>query len=393
MTRLALALCLLACAFAQTPDLLERADEAFRQGDLDHAASLAQQVIARNPSAVHAHLIAGVVAAQKNQWSVSDRHFQTVVRLEPANPYGYFYLGQAKLYQQQWEPAIRFFTKALEHQYPDRGRVIIEMALAQNETGRSQQALENLAKLTPPDDPRLAAQYYSVTAFARANTNEPGPAIEAIRHALELDDSIPQSWTFLIGTLLKMDEAPRALAEAIRAQKKFPDDADVQYLFALASYYVSESPLSRLALRNLRDADPKDPRVLLAEGLLHRKQGRNEEATSSFRQAVQRGVDDAHLLLGIVYRENGDIAAAKTELEQAERLNPRNPQAALEMGRVLLSEGQLDAAKTRLEKAVLALPENPTAHYQLGLLYRKLNQPEKAEEHFRKSRDLAVQAR
>lgn len=383
---------LLAMGLAQPPDLLEKADQAFREGDLERAATLARQVLAANPAAIHAHMIAGVVAAQKNQWEISDRHFNAVVRLDPANPHGYFYLGQAKLYQQKWQLAIQYFRRAMEHQYPDRERLLIEMALAQTETGRAKEAIENLSKVSQPSDTHLAAQYHAVTAFARAALGESGVAIEAIRRALELDDSIPHSWEFLIGELIKMDLAPQALAEAIRAQRKFPDHADILYLFALANYHVNESPLSHAAVRNLRDVAPTDPRVLLAQGLLLRKEGKSEEATAAFQQAVQRGVQDAHLLLGIVYRENGNDQAAITELRVAEKLNPRSSQTALELGRLLLGQGQLEEARTRLEKAVIGLPENPTVHYQLGMLYRKLQQPEKAEAHLKKSKELSNQS-
>ena len=92
-----------AALLAQTGTLLEQADAAFREGNFEQAAALARRVLARDAGAVHAHMILGVVAAQKNDWEVSNKHFQAVVRLDPANPYGYFYLGQAALYQQQWE--------------------------------------------------------------------------------------------------------------------------------------------------------------------------------------------------------------------------------------------------------------------------------------------------
>src|SRR5690242_5649867 len=106
MKHLLLALILAACLFGQTVDVLEQADEAFRQGDLERAASLARQAIARDPRAVHGHMILGVIAAQKKQWDAANRHFAIVVKLEPSNPYGYFYLGQAKLFQHQWDQAI-----------------------------------------------------------------------------------------------------------------------------------------------------------------------------------------------------------------------------------------------------------------------------------------------
>src|ERR1043166_9286579 len=136
MRPLLISMCLAACLFAQAPSVLERADEAFRQGDLDRAATLARQALARDPNAVHGHMILGVIAAQKNQWDTSNRHFDAVVRLEPSNPYGYFYLGQAKLYQQQREKAVQYFAKALDLQYPERERLMVEMAVAQNEAGR-----------------------------------------------------------------------------------------------------------------------------------------------------------------------------------------------------------------------------------------------------------------
>src|SRR5438105_3898520 len=119
MKPLLISMCLAVGLLAQTESLLERADAAFRQGNLDGAATLARQALARDPGAVHGHMILGIVAAQKNQWQASNKHFEAVLQLEPSNPFGYFYLGQAKLYQQQWEKAIQYFTKALELRYPE----------------------------------------------------------------------------------------------------------------------------------------------------------------------------------------------------------------------------------------------------------------------------------
>jgi len=182
------------------------------------------------------------------------------------------------------------------------------------------------------------------------------------------------------------DEPAQALAAAIRAQKKFPDQADIQFLFALTSYYVTESPLGALALRNLRESEPDSPRVLLAEGLLYRKQGKSVEAIDAFQRAGQRGVPDAHLLLGIVYRENGDYEAAEREYREAERINPRNGQVMLELGKMFLVKVVLEQVRTRLEKAVKYMPDSPSVHYQLGLLYRRLGQPEKSQQHFQLSK-------
>jgi tetratricopeptide (TPR) repeat protein len=370
------------CLLAQTDALLDQADSAFRDGDIARSTSLARRALAEDPNAVHAHMILGIIAAQNKEWTVSNKHLAAVVRLEPSNPYGYFYLGQAKLYQQQWAVAITHFSNALKRGYPDKARLMIELAMAQQELGRPHEALANLAAVDPPADTGLAAQYYGVLAFSRGKAGQASAAIEAIQQALQRDDSNAHYWDFLITTLIKIDEAPHALAEAIRAQRKFPDDPDIQYAFALASYHVTESPLSKLALRNLREADANDPRVLFAEGLLARKLGKTEEATDAFRRASARGVQDAHLLIGIVYKESGDYETAEREYREAAKLNPNNGQVMLELGKLLLARGQLQEARTWLEKANQFMPEATTVHYQLGHLYRRLGDAEKSQYHF-----------
>jgi Flp pilus assembly protein TadD len=383
---LSITVALWAPLWAQGGGVLEQADAAFRAGDLAQAAALARKALAQDPRSVHANMILGIIAAQANQWKDADSRFQSVIKLDPRNPYGYFYLGQSALYQQQWEQAVRQFSKALEYNYPDQQRLMIGLAVAQNEAGQPQPALENLGKIQPPAEGPLAAQYYSTQAFALGKLNQPSAAIEAIRRAHALDDSSPQSWEFLINALISKDETYKALVEAIQAQKKFPDDPQIQYLFAIASYYVTESPLTSLALRNLREADPQSPRVLLVEGLLYRKQGKAQEAMQTFTQAAAKGVPDARLLLGLLHKENGDYEAAEREFREAESANPGNGQVLLELGKLLLVRGSLKEAQTRLEKALTAMPDAPGVHYQLGLLYGRLGEKEKAQQHLRLSR-------
>src|SRR5262245_360494 len=123
MSRLLLGLLITVGLAAQS--LIEQADDAFRIGDLEQAAKLAQRALERDPGAVHGHMILGIIAAQNNQWDICTHHFQTVVKLDPSNPYGYFYLGQAKLYQREWQAAIGYFTNALQREYPDQQRLLV----------------------------------------------------------------------------------------------------------------------------------------------------------------------------------------------------------------------------------------------------------------------------
>src|SRR4030095_1535226 len=146
----------------------------------------------------------------------------------------------------------------------------------------------------------------------------------------------------------------------------------IQFLLGVASYYITESHFTKLALRNLREIEPDGARILLIEGMLYRKQGQTEDATKAFTEAAKRGVPDAHLLLGILLKEAGDYTGAEREYRVAERLNPRNGQMLLEMGKLLLTRGNVYEALPRLLKAEQYMPTNSAVHYQLGLAYARL---------------------
>ncbi|PYV14356.1 MAG: hypothetical protein DMG07_12125 [Acidobacteria bacterium] len=359
MTALAIGFYAIFGLLGQSENPIEQAEQAFRSGDLEQAQTFARQALAKQPGSGSAHMILGVIAAQRQQWDAAKLHFRAVVRLAPSDPNGYFYLGQANLYQQNWATAAYYFTRALETNYPDRERLIVELAFAENEAGRPKQALATLGKVRLPVQGPHAAQFHAVTAFIQEKLQQPDPAIKAIRRAIDLDESNAQYREFLISSLISADRVNAAVEEAIRAQRKFPDHPDIQFLFGVASYYITESHFTKLALRNLREVEPNGPRVLLIEGMLNRKQGQTDEATLAFTEAAKRGVPDAHLLLGIVLREAGDYIGAEREYRAAERLNPRNGQVLLELGKVLLIRGSVNEALTRLLRAVQYMPANP----------------------------------
>ena len=379
----------LAAAPLPQAGLVQQADQAFRAGDLERAASLANQILIQQPDSEHARMILGLIAVRRGAWKEATGNFEAVVRSDPSSAHGNFFLGQAYHQQGRWEKAIRHLAKALESGHPDRGRLILQIAVAHNEAGRPSQALESLRKLPAPAGGPPAAQYHGVSAFAHAALDQPGPAIDAVRRALKLDGSNPEYWRLLISTLIATDQKNRALAEAIQAQKKFPDNPEIQFQFGLSSYYVSHfNPFTKLALRNLEEAEPDSARVKCLEGLMHRREGRTAEANRAFALAAERGLEDAHLLLGILLKEAGDYDGAEQEYREAEKVNPHNGQVHLELGKILLTNGNAQEALPRLAKAADYIPKNPGVHYQLGRAYARLGQAEKAEYHFSLFREL-----
>jgi O-antigen ligase/polysaccharide polymerase Wzy-like membrane protein len=77
--------------------------------------------------------------------------------------------------------------------------------------------------------------------------------------------------------------------------------------------------------------DPYDPSLLLAKGVIESRLGREEDAVSSFRDAIDRDADNyaAHLFLARALAPT-DLTAARAEVAEALRLNPLDPEVRRE---------------------------------------------------------------
>jgi len=69
-----------------------------------------------------------------------------------------------------------------------------------------------------------------------------------MQRAKKADDLNPQYREFLVSTFLNTSQPALALAEAIEAQKRFPDQPEIQFLFGLAAYNMSNRDLIRIAV-------------------------------------------------------------------------------------------------------------------------------------------------
>lgn len=378
----------LAVGLAYGQDLVQQAARAFRSGDFDQADALARSALIENPSSTRARLILGIIAAQRNQWDTATQCFKALIRLIPSDPQAYFYMGQAYLYQRKWDQAAAYFSLALKHNYPDPDRLGIELALAKEQGGHPNEALGILRRVQPPAGGLLASQYYAVTAFAAAKLNRQEEAANALARARELNPDNPQYAEFMISALLDLHQTRNALAEAIEAQRKWPDEPEIQFLFGLADYFATSGQLIKIALRNLSEAQPDSYLMSSLKGLLYLRQGNLDKAAQAFTEAARLGLPDSHLLLGIVYRTRGDIDAAERELREAERTAPSNGQAYLELGEALEAQGRVRDATAQLEMGLRYMPQDPTLHYQLGLLYARLGDKEKSKEYMRQYAQL-----
>jgi protein O-GlcNAc transferase len=230
---------------------------------------------------------------------------------------------------------------------------------------------------------------------------------------VRLQPDIPEGHVALAVVLLELGQAKEAISELLAADRLKPSDATIQTNLALAyaragdpaaaiphfeaasllsakinpppdaaffdSYARSLASLNRLpeALEQFA-AEEKltGPTAPLEDaiGSVNAQMGRWDEAHTAFERALaaDENYAQARIHLGVVQREQQDIAGSVATLEAATRLEPPRPEAFVEYARTLARAGQDEAAVPAFEQALRLRPELPGAQADLAMSLQRL---------------------
>ena len=128
---------------------------------------------------------------------------------------------------------------------------------------------------------------------------------------------------------------------------------------------------ARPALAIVNDT-PLSPTVQRAFDDAVRAQRANKpaDAERGYRALMQSNPElgGPHANLGVLYRQAGKLAEAVTELEQAVKINPKQPIYLNQLGITYRQLGQFDKARGAYEKAIDANADYAPASLNLGIL-------------------------
>lgn len=204
-----------------------------------------------------------------------------------------------------------------------------------------------------------------------------------------------------------------------------------KFLYDISIELLEENlfPLARDLLGYAMVRFPDDPDLLLAQARSHHAANRFEEARDASASAVKNRPDfyAAYVALGNSQLELGAYDEAVEAYRRALSLNSRDPflyyiyATALErhnrleqallvaqrgvavdandaacrfiLGKVLERHGRLEEARREYELSSKLQPLEEEVHYRLGLLYKRLQQHQKAEAHLKKFQELKAKAK
>ena len=293
-------------------DIMARAVERLRAGDLSGARVVAEQGIATAPDAHALHAFAGLLAARDHAPAAAATHLRRALALSPDDLSSRTNLALVLTELGQPEEALAACGTDPTVS-PQLARI---RAYLRHQTGDHAGAVTDYRQVVSafPDD----FESWNNLGNALSGSGQAGEAIRAFNRAILLRPAVAE---LRINAAKMLSEAGRYAEQRslIRtAAQQFPAHANIHYELGLAESAMREPGLAELAFRRALQIDSKHLAATLELGMLLENLNRLEDLHHLIAQAQQAGIAAPELdfLRASELRRQNDFAAAHALLAQ-----------------------------------------------------------------------------
>lgn len=245
------------------------------------------------------------------------------------------------------------------------------------------QTAEQLAKTWLKLEPDNAEASF-ILASSLSRSGRPLDALPHMTKVLELGGD--SNFAALAATAINADKAEQDefLQRINTLGKQHPDEASIQIAQALMLQYRKEEKRALKLIRSVLAKDPNNAHALLIETRTLKQQGRNDEALTRLRYAVEHNPRNKRLRHDLARSlVKQDIYQAKAQYETLLQYFPGDKDITLEL---LLVSREIDDTQTA-EQLLNALEQSPKqgsrAHFILGRLAEEEKNWPEAISHFK----------
>jgi len=169
-----------------------------------------------------------------------------------------------------------------------------------------------------------------------------------------------------------------------------PDSGQAVFDFEVQEIATRVAPFLHDALRERRDQGQLSAEDWFRWGA-EMEPVAPEQAVDGYQRAVALDPDhvQAHVNLGRLFHERGDLVRARTHYEAALARDPEDPTATFNLGVLYQDLGDASAALMAYERAIVLDPGNADAHFNLVAFYEKLGNKAEALKHMLAYRRLS----
>jgi tetratricopeptide (TPR) repeat protein len=316
-----------------------------KTGRIRDAVVEAQDIIKKNPNNLEARRLLGRIylrslgdmqagSGSESVLKLAIEQYEQIIRLQPDSMDDHLLLGRLYRLNNDLQKAEGEFKTAVKLQ-PDSEEAVTTLAYLYNELGDTARAAQVLSSVPNPE---RSAKLYSALGYTYEQQKQYKEAIEAYRHAIEMDRDNLDAIRGLAQNLLNDGQADAALeqykviadanpedaqtyvriAEIYRKQGKYDlalddlkkaesmvqDSVEVPYniaaIYQAQGRYDEAVPIMKDLLKKSEKAEgkysngEKSNRAVFLErlGSIYRDQGNNQAANETFREIIALGGDD-----------------------------------------------------------------------------------------------------
>jgi Flp pilus assembly protein TadD len=330
-------------------------------GDIDVALKVLNDFLDKYPQAREVRAAYARVLIDAKQPESARQQFLVLLKDQPDNLATLYALGVMGMQNNDLVSAEQFFSRyiAVLDQHPDdeRDASKVLMILAQLAEQRG--------------DVETALKWSVITA-------RQGKLDEARKQLAELPATNPgdQAQIFQTDAQVLRDAGDTTTAYMVlqNAVKRYPDNPDLLYDFALSAEKVGKTDLMEAALRQVMIAEPDNQHAYNALGYsLAERNERLPEAHALVEQALKMAPGDPFIMdsMGWVQFRMGNLQEAEGYLRRAYAVRS-DPEIAVHLGEVLFAQGDVAGAQKLWLEAHSKDPKNDALKSTLARLNQNL---------------------
>jgi tetratricopeptide (TPR) repeat protein len=266
-----------------------------KTGRIREAVSEAQDILKRDPNNLEAHKLLGRIYLRSlgdmqsgngssNILKLAIEQYEQIIKIEPDNMDDHLLLGRLYRLNNDLGKAEAEFKTAVKLQ-PTSEEAVTTLAYLYNEEGDANRAVQVLSSV--PDDGR-SAKMYSALGYTYEQQKQYKEAINAYRHAIELDRDNLDAIRGLAENLMNDGQTDAALEQYKVIADANPEDA--QTYLHMAEIYRKSGKFD-LALENLKKAETMvqdSIEVPYNMAAVYQAQGRYDEAAQTLQDLLKK---------------------------------------------------------------------------------------------------------
>jgi tetratricopeptide (TPR) repeat protein len=417
-----------------------------KTGRIRDAVVEAQDIIKRDPHNLEAHKLLGRIylrslgdiqagSGSQDVLKKAIEQYEQIIKIEPDNVDDRLLLGRLYRLNNDLQKAENEFKTAVKLQ-PESEEAVTTLAYLYNEEGDTARAAQVLSSI--PDASR-SAKLYSALGFTYEQQKQYKNAIEAYRHAIELDrdnldairgmaqnlmndgqtDAALEQYKIIADanpedaqTYLRMAEIYRkngkfdlALDNLKKAESMVQDSIEVPYniaaVYQAQGRYDEAIQILQNLLKKTEKADnnysqsEKNNRAVFLErlGTTYRDNNNDQLAIDTFRKILLLGDENAvrgYQQIIDTYREAKQWQQATDAAKEATQKFPNDRGLKMVYASQLADMGQADAGLQQVKSLLQGKPEDREVYIALAQMYSRLKRWAEAEEALDKAEQLST---